>query len=147
MKRIVLLAIAISAAALSVAGVAGASTAGTKISLRKTSIGTILVNSRGFTIYAFSKDGRDKDACVKVSGCIAVWPAVTTSGNPVAGSGVKASLLGTISYKGSLKQVTYAGHPLYTYAGDSSPGETEYVGEMQSGGTWPALSASGSWVH
>ena len=143
MKRIVLLAIAISAAALSVAGVAGASTAGTKISLRKTSIGTILVNSRGFTIYAFSKDGRDKDACVKVSGCIAVWPAVTTSGNPVAGSGVKASLLGTISYKGSLKQVTYAGHPLYLYSEAGERGETSYVGVSHFGGRWLAVNASG----
>lgn len=148
MKRVVLLvAAAVTASALMVAGVAGAQGSGTKIGLRKTSLGTILVNSRGFTLYAFSKDGRNTDACVKISGCIQVWPAVTTTGKPVAGPGVKANLLGTIPYKGSLKQVTYAGHPLYSYVADEGPGSTDYVGESESGGTWPALNAAGHEIN
>ena len=148
MRRVALtVAAAAAAGLLTAAGVAGAQGSGTKIALRKTSIGTILVNGSGHTLYAFSKDAPNKDACVKIAGCIQIWPAVTTTGRPVAGPGVKASLLGTIAYKGSLKQVTYAGHPLYTYVADDGPGSTDYVGESQSGGTWPALNAAGHEVN
>ena len=103
----------------------------------------ILVNSKGFTVYAFSKDSRNKDACVKISGCAAIWPPLTTAAKPIAGSGVKASLLGTIPYKGNLRQVTYAGHPLYMYSADSSPGSTGYVNQKAFGGRWPAMNAAG----
>ena len=65
---------------------------------------------------------------------------------PLAGPGVKASLIGTIRPKPGLVQVTYAGHPLYTYSLDSSPGETFYVNISQFGGRWPALNASGGEV-
>ena len=57
--------------------------------------------------------------------------------------GLKPSLLGTIALGGGRRQVTYAGHPLYTYAFDSGPAETGYVGATQFGGTWRALSATG----
>ena len=61
---------------------------------------------------------------------------------PTGGSGVKASLLSTTSGR----QVTYAGHPLYTYTGDSGPGKTSYVGVKAFGGTWYAINASGGTV-
>src|SRR5438067_8707405 len=95
-----------------------------EIKLRKTTVGTILVNSRGFTVYAFTRDPRNRDMCVALRGCSPVWPAVTTTGKPIAGHGVRASLLNTINLRGGRKQMTYAGHPLYTYVGDSAPGET-----------------------
>ena len=120
--------------------------AGTKVDLRSTRDGKILVNSSGFTLYAFTKDATKRDNCMKIRGCIAVWPPLTTTGNPVAGPGLEASLLGTVPYKGALKQVTYAGHPLYTYKGDDGPGSTKYIDESQSGGRWPALNASGQEV-
>jgi predicted lipoprotein with Yx(FWY)xxD motif len=129
-----------------VAASAIAQSAGTKIGLHKTSAGMILVNSKGFTLYAFTRDAKNKDACVKITNCIKAWPAVTTTGKPVAGSGVKSSLLGTIPYKGSLKQVTYAGHPLYTFAEDDGPGNTEYLDESAAGGRWPGLNAAGKEV-
>ena len=148
MKRVVFSAAALAAAvALAAASGAGAQGSGAKIVTRRTSLGTILVDSRGFTLYAFSRDGRDADACVRVAGCIQIWPAVTTTGKPAAGPGAKASLLGTIPYRGSLKQVTYAGHPLYTYTGDEGPGDTDYVGISDSGGTWPALNPAGHEVN
>lgn len=139
---------AVSAAILaSLLGAAIASASGVqKISVRKTSAGMILVNSKGFTVYAFSRDSRNSDKCVSISGCAANWPPLTTAGTPAAGSGVKASLLGTITIKGGAKQVTYNGHPLYTYIGDSSPGSTDYIGASAAGGTWPALNASGGLV-
>ena len=143
MRRFGLLATAVLAVALTVAVSAGAASSAAKVSLRKTSVGMILVNSKGFTVYVFSRDSKNTDACVKISQCTTFWPPLTTAAKPVAGSGVKASLLGTIPYKGSLKQVTYAGHPLYTYSQDSSPGSTSYVNANAFGGRWPAVNAAG----
>jgi predicted lipoprotein with Yx(FWY)xxD motif len=117
-----------------------------KVGLRHTSLGTILVTSSGFTLYRFTRDPRNKDTCVKVSECSSVWPALRTTGRPVAGPGVKASLLSSISLPGGGRQVTYAGHPLYTYAPASERGETAYVGAMQFGGTWDAVGPSGGLV-
>jgi predicted lipoprotein with Yx(FWY)xxD motif len=117
-----------------------------RLELRKTRLGTILVNRRGFTVYAFTKDGRGRDNCQKSSACLSVWPAVTTAGAPIAGPGVRASLIGTITIKGGARQLTYAGHPLYTYVTDTRPGQTSYVNILQFGGRWPALNATGSEV-
>lgn len=147
----VAVAAALAAGALGAATVAGAQGAGApahaaraaKVKLVSTGLGRILANSSGFTLYSFSKDGRNKDSCAKVSGCAAVWPELTTSGRPTAGPGVKASLLSTIRLAGGVKQVTYAGHPLYIYSADGGPGQTDYVGRMQFGGTWRALNAAG----
>ena len=116
------------------------------VQLHSTSLGKILVNSSGFTLYEFTRDAHDMNSCVKVSGCAKVWPALSTSGKPTAGSGVKASLLSTITLPGGAKQVTYAGHPLYTYAPSSERAETAYVGVKFFGGTWDAVNASGGAV-
>ena len=112
------------------------------VQLRHTSLGSILVSSSGRTLYEFTRDHGGKSSCAAISGCSEVWPSLRTSGRPTAGSGIKASLLSTTSGK----QVTYAGHPLYTYSGDSGPGATHYVGAKQFGGTWYALTASGGAV-
>ena len=124
---------------------AGAASASTTISLRATRLGKLLVASDGHTLYAFSRDARNHDRCAMLSGCTGVWPIATAHGTPRAGRGVKASLLGTIKV-GHVSQVTYAGHPLYTYTADSGPADTAYVGVSQFGGTWPALSPTGRLV-
>lgn len=111
------------------------------VALRHTSLGSILVSSSGRTLYEFTRDRADKNSCAAISGCSAVWPSLKASGRPTAGPGVKASLLSS-----SGKQVTYAGHPLYTYSGGYGPGETSYVGAKQFGGTWYAINASGGAV-
>jgi predicted lipoprotein with Yx(FWY)xxD motif len=100
------------------------------------------VDSRGFTLYAFTKDRRNHDACAGVPDCLTVWPALTVSGKPIVGPGVKRSLIGTITVKGK-KQVTYAGHPLYGYIADRAPGQTYYINILQFGGRWPAVNAAG----
>jgi predicted lipoprotein with Yx(FWY)xxD motif len=112
------------------------------VQLRHTSLGSILVSGSGRTLYEFTRDHGNKSSCAAISGCSEVWPSLKASGRPTAGSGIKASLLSTTSGK----QVTYAGHPLYTYSGDSGPGKTSYVGARQFGGTWYALTASGGTV-
>jgi predicted lipoprotein with Yx(FWY)xxD motif len=118
----------------------------TTVELRHTSLGSILVSSSGRTLYEFTRDHAGKSSCAAISGCSEVWPSLKTSGRPAAGSGVKASLLSSINLSGGGKQVTYAGHPLYTYSGDSGPGATSYVGVRQFGGTWYAINASGGTV-
>jgi predicted lipoprotein with Yx(FWY)xxD motif len=150
MKRIyVFLAVALASAA-SAATVASAqrnlppahSSRAATVRLRHTNLGSILVSSSGRTLYEFTRDHASKSSCATISGCSEIWPSLKTSGRPTAGSGIKASLLSTTSGH----QVTYAGHPLYTYSGDSGPGETSYVGAKQFGGTWYAISASGHTV-
>jgi predicted lipoprotein with Yx(FWY)xxD motif len=149
MKRIyVSLAVALASAsgAATVASAqsnrsAAHSSAAATVQLRHTSLGSILVSSSGRTLYEFTRDHGNKNSCVAISGCSAAWPSLKASGRPTAGSGVKASLLST-----SGGQVTYAGHPLYTYSGDSGPGETSYVGVKAFGGAWYAINASGGAV-
>jgi predicted lipoprotein with Yx(FWY)xxD motif len=133
-----------SAAASAPASAAGAK--GARILLRSTSVGKILTTGNGFTVYMFTRDGHNKDRCAGISGCMQAWPMVTTHGRPQAGSGLKRSMLGTIKVAGKT-QLTYAGHPLYGYVGDSSPGSTGYVNASAFGGHWPAVSASGKMVR
>ena len=124
-----------------------ARTAGsTTVGLRNTKVGTILVAPDGFTLYEFSRDKSNVDNCQNISGCLAAWPALTSSGAPKAGHGVNSHLLGTIKLKNGKRQVTYAGHPLYTYVGDSGPGQTDYIGDVGNGGTWWAVNAHGGTV-
>jgi predicted lipoprotein with Yx(FWY)xxD motif len=145
-RILVLLALGSVAALLPAAsGLAGASQRQT-VKVRNTALGKILVNGQGFTLYVFTRDRKNKDRCVKVSGCLQIWPALPGNRKPIAGRGVKASLLGTITISRRVKQVTYAGHPLYTYVGDSGIGETSYVGTPQFGGTWYAINAAGHLV-
>ena len=143
MRRILIVMVATGVAALGAAGTASASAPAAKLQLRKTSVGTILVSNSGATLYAFTKDARNNDMCVRMSGCAGVWPLLTSAAKPAAGAGVKASLIGTIAVKGGARQVTYAGHPLYTYVADGGPGDVSYVNVVQFGGAWPAVNAAG----
>jgi predicted lipoprotein with Yx(FWY)xxD motif len=150
MKRIYILLTGVLVAAASGAAIASAhgtaptahASAAAKVELRHTRIGSILTSSSGLTLYLFTHDHGSENSCLKVHNCPKFWPAYETSGTPVAGPGVKSSLLSTIRIAGGAKQVTYAGHPLYTFSEDK-PGETGYVGASSFGGVWEALSASG----
>jgi predicted lipoprotein with Yx(FWY)xxD motif len=107
------------------------------VALRATKLGKILVaGSNGHALYLYTKDGKDKSNCT--SSCAAVWPPLTVSGRPSAGGGVAASKLGEIT-RGHGHQVTYAGHPLYTFTSDSSAGQTSGEGV----GSFYVVSASG----
>jgi predicted lipoprotein with Yx(FWY)xxD motif len=145
-RRILILAAAIAAVAPATPGLAHAHASSATLQLRTTSVGAILVDARGFTLYAFTKDGREKDMCATIGGCLSLWPLVTNGGKPIAGRGVASSLIGTIALKSGARQITYAGHPLYTYSADSGPGQTSYVNVSQFGGRWPALNGVGQEV-
>lgn len=150
MKRTYVFLAAVLVSAASAAVVASAqrslpaahSSRAATMQLHHTNLGSILVSSSGRTLYEFTRDHANKNSCTPISGCSAVWPSLKASGRPTAGSGIKASRLSTTSGH----QVTYAGHPLYTYSGDSGPGKTSYVGVKMFGGTWYAINASGGTV-
>jgi predicted lipoprotein with Yx(FWY)xxD motif len=141
-KRIPILLATTALVVFATSGVAGAKHS-TTVKLSKTSLGKILVSGSGRTLYMFTRDARNNDRCARISNCLSIWPALTVKGKPTAGPGIKASLLGTIRLANGAKQVTYAGHPLYTYQGDTGPGETSYVGVNQFGGNWYALNTGG----
>jgi predicted lipoprotein with Yx(FWY)xxD motif len=120
---------------------ASTSSGGATVGVRHGSIGTYLVDSQGRTLYLFEKDTGTMSTCS--GACASAWPPSTTNGHPNAGPGVKASLLGTTTRSDGSKELTYAGHPLYRYAGDASPGDTNGEGLSQFGGGWDVLSPSG----
>ena len=85
-------------------------------------LGRVIVDSKGFTLYDFHKDKGTTSSCY--GGCAQVWPPLLSEGKPQAGEGAVASKLGTTKRKDGTAQVTYAGHPLYTYVTDTKPGDT-----------------------
>jgi predicted lipoprotein with Yx(FWY)xxD motif len=104
-------------------------------------LGKVVVDSGGFTLYDFHKDKGTASSCY--GGCASLWPPLTTTGKPQAGEGVSASMLGTTKRKDGTTQVTFAGHPLYTYTADSKPGEANGNDFTSFGGEWYALTPKG----
>jgi predicted lipoprotein with Yx(FWY)xxD motif len=114
------------------------------VDIGNTSLGRVLVDAKGQTLYLFQKDAGDKSAC---SGeCANDWPPLRASGKPSAGSGVTASKLGTVQRSDGMPQVTYAGHPLYTFEGDQSAGDTTGQGSTAFGAPWYVVSPAGSQI-
>jgi predicted lipoprotein with Yx(FWY)xxD motif len=104
-------------------------------------LGLILVDSKGLTLYDFHKDKGTKSTCY--GKCAAVWPPLLTSGPPQPGNGASKSKLGTTERTDGTTQVTYAGHPLYTYVADQKPGEATGNDFSSFGAQWYALTGSG----
>ena len=134
--------VAAAAAAIALAG--GTTGAGPKVAIGKTGVGRILVDSRGITLYDFVAD---KGTSVCYDACAALWPPMITNGEPIAGPGVKASLLGTTRRSDGKLEVTYGGHPLYYFVTDRHPGQTTGQGVNQFGGPWWVLSPAGREIH
>jgi predicted lipoprotein with Yx(FWY)xxD motif len=109
-----------------------------------TKLGMVLVDGSGRTLYLFEKDQPDQSACS--GACAAAWPVDNSSGTPKAGSGVQASLLGTIKRSDNTTQVTYNHHPLYYYSGDSGAGQQNGQGLNAFGATWFVVAPAGSKV-
>jgi predicted lipoprotein with Yx(FWY)xxD motif len=109
-----------------------------------TALGKILVDSQGKTLYLFEQDTGTTSTCS--GGCAAGWPPLRASGKPKAGSGAKVSLLGTTPRSDGKPQVTYNGHPLYYYSGDSEAGDTNGQNVDAFGAEWHVLSPSGDAV-
>jgi predicted lipoprotein with Yx(FWY)xxD motif len=151
MKRKVTLfiaAAALAAAALVAAVLGDTSSAssqqpsrGARVALGKTTLGKVLVDARGRTLYLFARDKGGRSACNGV--CATYWPPLVSSAKPQAARGVRASLLALTKRADGRRQVTYAGHPLYTFSLDTRAGQTSGQGRTDFGGSWNAVAASG----
>ena len=129
----------VAAGALAAAAVASTNTS-SSISLRTTNVGKVLVAANGRTLYLFTADKAEKSACY--GQCATYWPPLIGT-KPTAGTGLKASLLGTTKRKDGKLQVTYGGHPLYFFAQDKKPGDLNGQGFVHFGGAWWVVSAVG----
>ena len=158
--RMMVAVIGVVAVALTVAacggtsggGYGGASSSATKsstgkgsVALASTKLGKILVDGNGRTLYLFDADKGTSSMCD--GACASAWPPLTTSGKPTAGAGVSAAKLGTTKRADGTTEVTYNGHPLYTYSGDQAPGQTTGQGSLEFGAEWDVLSAAGHSVE
>jgi predicted lipoprotein with Yx(FWY)xxD motif len=121
-----------------------ASGAPATVGVATSGLGEILVDSKGRTIYLFKKDGGAKSACS--GACASAWPPVRANGKPTVGPGANASLVGTTARPDGTPQVTYNGQPLYLYAGDEKPGDTNGQGLTGFGAPWWVLSPAGNQV-
>ena len=121
---------------------ASASTTGTVITTHAGSAGAFLTNGSGRTVYLWAKDGMNMSACS--GACAAAWPPVPATGTLTATGGAKASDLGTITRSDGTKQVTYDGHPLYYFVGDSAAGQTNGQGSDNFGAQWWLVASSGA---
>ncbi len=128
-------------AAPAAAATSAASTQADTIAARHTGLGNVLVDAQGRTLYLFEKDKGMTSACS--GACASIWPPLTAT-KVVAGSGLSAAKLSVAKQPGGASVVTYAGHPLYTYAGDAKPGETKGQGLDQFGAEWYVLAPSGN---
>lgn len=119
----------------------GATNVHATVSLRSTSLGKVLVAANGHTLYLFTHDKGGKSRC---SGqCAAFWPPLTVSAKPVAGAGIKASMLGWTKRSNGKLQVTYNHHPLYFFKLDKKAGQVNGEAINHFGGLWWAVSARG----
>ena len=108
------------------------------------SLGKVLVDSQGHTLYLFGKDSGTKSACF--GACASAWPPLRATGKPTVGSGANASTIGTTPRSDGKPQVTYNGHPLYLYAADQNPGDATGEGLTAFGAAWFTLSPAGNRV-
>jgi predicted lipoprotein with Yx(FWY)xxD motif len=144
-KQLLVASALLTAIAAIAAMTASASVAAkTRVNVRTTSLGKILVTAQGRTLYLFAPDKRGKSTCY--GSCASYWPPLLVTGKPTAGTGVKASLLGVTVRKDGKHQVTYNGHPLYAYVGDTAAGKTSGEGLDLSGGLWWVVSPAGTAV-
>jgi predicted lipoprotein with Yx(FWY)xxD motif len=116
--------------------------AGAALTTATTSLGTILVDGQGRTVYRFAADTKGRSNCD--ASCLQYWRALpSTSALPTAASTVTGRLA-TITRSDGTKQVTVNGWPLYTYVGDTAPGTTSGQGLNLSGGRWWVVSSAGA---
>ena len=111
---------------------------GTAVYVHSSSHGKVLSTYTGRILYLYTADGNKVTTCT--GPCAQTWPPLMTTSKPTAGMGVKQSLLSTLTRPNGKKQVTYNGHPLYKYVGDTKAGQTNGYGVD---GAWFAVKASG----
>jgi len=130
----------------STTGAAASSDSGVEtIKVKRSSLGTILADGEGKTVYLFEKDKGTASTCS--GACASAWPPVTTDGAPKAGSGIQAALLTTSRRSDGTMQVVYAGHPLYYFVRDRDAGDAYGQGIDGFGAEWYVLGSNGRKVE
>jgi predicted lipoprotein with Yx(FWY)xxD motif len=132
-----------SSPASSSSAAAGSSTAMT-VDVHAANGASFLTDSLGRSLYLFASDTGSKSTCS--AACVTVWPPLIAKGAPTAGTGATAGDLGTIARSDGTKQVTYDGHPLYYFSGDSAAGQTNGEGVNGFGAPWYLVAPSGQQV-
>src|ERR1700729_702539 len=117
-------------------------TAATVIESHAGSAASFLTNSSGRAVSLWAAHSMNKSMCS--GACAQAWPPVTSMGQVTAAHGAKAADLGTITRSDGTKQVTYLGHPLYFFAGDSGPGQTNGQASDSFGAKWWLVAPAGS---
>jgi predicted lipoprotein with Yx(FWY)xxD motif len=115
------------------------------VATKTNSLGTFLVDAKGRALYLWNADHGSMSACN--GECATDWPPLTTAGTPTAGGQAKSALLGTTKRSDGSREVTYAGHPLYYFAGDSGPGQTSGQGSDSFGSPWWVVSPGGKAIQ
>ncbi len=115
------------------------------LTLQHSPQGPILATGAGDTLYDFVPDTPTHSACLN-DGCVLQWPPLLKSGPVTVGTGVDASLVGTLRRPGGSTQLSYGGHPLYTYNLDITPGMVTGQAIDQDGGLWYVLNAKGQQI-
>ena len=118
--------------------------AASSVSVRSTSLGKTLVDAQGRTLYLFEGDGRNVSKLSSAG--LSVWPRFVAAGPVTAGSGVQMAKLGSTTSPSGVRQVTYNGHPLYYYVGDTTAGSTRGQALNQFGALWYVLGPAGNAV-
>ena len=131
-----------SSSSPSAAAPASSAASSTVITTKTSSGGSFLTNSAGRAVYLFLADSTGKSACD--GACASAWPPVIATGQPTATGGAQASDLGTITRSDGTKQVTYDGHPLYYFVGDTGPGTDKGQGVDGFGAKWWLVAPTGS---
>jgi predicted lipoprotein with Yx(FWY)xxD motif len=115
------------------------------LTLQHSPVGPILATGGGDTLYDFVPDTATHSACVSTV-CVFQWPPLVTSGPVHLGKGVARALVGRLRRSDGSTQLSYCGHPLYTYNGDVAPGVVMGQGINQDGGLWYVLNAQGKQI-
>ena len=123
------------------AGSAGGSGAASVVGTKTGSLGTFLVDGKGRALYLWEADHGSTSTCT--GACAQAWPPLTITGPPKASGAVRGSLLGTTKRADGSREVTYAGHPLYLFAGDSRAGQTTGQGSTAFGAPWWVVTPAG----
>ena len=112
------------------------------LTLQRSPVGPILATGGGDTLYDFVPDTPTHSACLN-DGCVFQWPPLVVNGPIHLGPGLKRALVGTLRRPDGSTQLSYGGHPLYTYNGDVSPGVIMGQAIDQDGGPWYVIDAKG----
>ena len=115
------------------------------VSVGNSALGPLLVDGNGRTLYLFESDAPGSSTCY--SACAQAWPPLLANGAPQAGAGITASELGSLRRSDGTTEVTYNGHPLYSYVGDARPGDTTGQALNQFGAEWYVVGPGGSKIN